>query len=284
MSHSAMEIQLQEVNIPQEKLIIKFTKSYNTSIGDFLMSKIAILGAGHGGHAMAADLSMAGYEINLYEIPEFEANILPIKEKGGINLVANRPPGEAIQLPGGGVTGFAKITGTVTADIREAVIDVEIIMVVVPAFGRERFIREAAPYLQDGQTILIWPGYFGALQCNALLNQLGVQKDIKIAETESLIYTCEKRGPALVHVKDFKRKIAISALPATKTDEVLTQIKKIFPSVVPAKNVFETTLANVNPPLHPTSVVLNLFRIETQFFPYYEEVNAPLYHYIAVMI
>ena len=66
---------------------------------------------------MVADLSMAGYEVSLYEIPEFIENIKPIIEKGGVQLIARRPPQEEIQLPGGGITGFARISGTVSSDI-----------------------------------------------------------------------------------------------------------------------------------------------------------------------
>jgi len=35
-----------------------------------MSKKIAILGAGNGGYTMAADLSMVGYEVNLYELQE----------------------------------------------------------------------------------------------------------------------------------------------------------------------------------------------------------------------
>lgn len=238
--------------------------------------KVAVLGAGHGGHAMAAELSMVGYEVNLYELPEFEENLKPIREKGGIYLVARRPPAEEIQLPAGGRTGFAKITGKVTSNMEEAVRDVSLIMLVVPAFGRERFIRELAPYLQDGQILVIWPAYYGALWATEILRREGVKKDITIAETESLIYACKKTGPAQVLVKDFKRKLAMSTLPAKKLPKAVEVLTKIFPPLTPVTNVLETSLANLNPVLHPPSVLLNLYRVEAKFYPYYPEVGGPL--------
>lgn len=42
-----------------------------------------------------------------------------------------------------------------------------------------------------------------------------------------------------------------------------------------ARNVFETTFSNVNTSLHPQSVLLNFYRVERKFYPYYESVNGP---------
>jgi len=166
-----------------------------------MSKKIAVLGAGNGGYAMAADLSMVGYEINLYEYPDYAENLKPIIEKGGIEIISHMPTGEELELPAGGKTGFVKIKGKVTSNAQEAIEGTEIIMLVVPAFGREAFIREFAPYLEEGQIIVIWPGYFGALQCAKLLKDLGVNKKVSITETESLIYNCTKLGGNKIYNK-----------------------------------------------------------------------------------
>ncbi len=47
---------------------------------------ITVCGCGSGGMAMAADLSMFGCRVNLYEVPSFSANLVPIRENGGIDL------------------------------------------------------------------------------------------------------------------------------------------------------------------------------------------------------
>ena len=49
-----------------------------------MKKNIAVIGAGNGGFAMAGDLTLAGYGINLFELPEFEHNILPVKDSVGI--------------------------------------------------------------------------------------------------------------------------------------------------------------------------------------------------------
>ncbi len=70
--------------------------------------KIAVLGAGNGGCAMAADLSMVGYEINLYEYPDYADNLKPIIERGGIEIISRTPAGEELILPAGGKNSFVK--------------------------------------------------------------------------------------------------------------------------------------------------------------------------------
>ncbi len=241
-----------------------------------MSEKIAILGAGNGGYAMAADLSMVGYEVNLYEYPDFAGNLKPIIDNGGIDIISRTPAGTELTLPAGGKTGFVKIAGKVTSDAREAIKDTEIIMLVVPAFAREAFIREFSPYLEDGQIIVIWPGYFGALQCAKLLRDLGVKKNVVIAETESLIYNCTKIGPGKVYNKGNKDNLFLSFLPSKEKDNAFVQLKKIYSQFKISENVLQTTLANGNPSLHPMSVLLNLYRVERKFYPFDEKLNKPV--------
>jgi len=238
--------------------------------------KIAILGAGNGGYAMAADLSMVGYEVNLYEYPDYADNLKPIIEKGGIEIISRMPTGEELELPAGGKTGFVKIKGKVTSNAREAIEGTEIIMLVVPAFGREALIREFAHYLEDGQIIVIWPGYFGALQCAKLLKDLGVNKKVYITETESLIYNCTKLGGNKIYNKGNKENLFLSVLSSEGKEEVFQKLKKIYPQLKLAENVLQTTLANGNPSLHPMSVLLNLYRVERKFYPFDEKLNKPV--------
>ena len=77
--------------------------------------KIAVLGAGHGGYAMAADLTLAGYEVHLFNrSPE---PIEAIRKRGGIEITGDSVYGE----------GFAKIKKA-TTDMKEAIEGVDVIM------------------------------------------------------------------------------------------------------------------------------------------------------------
>ncbi len=220
-----------------------------------MFKKIAVLGAGNGGYAMAADLSMASYHVNLYEDPDFAENIDSINEKGGIKVIARNYNGEEIILPAGGKTGFTKIKGSVSANIEEALDGVDLIMLIVPGFVREKFIRKMAPLLKDGQTIVVWPAYFGALQCSNLLDKMGIKKSINICETESILYVSRKNNPATISVMGTKHKLLISSFPSRNIKNIIKDLQIIYPQLVEAENVFETTFSNVNPPPASTECV-----------------------------
>jgi len=248
-----------------------------------MFQKIAVLGAGHGGYAIAADLSMAGYMVNVYELPEFyNANLKPIIEMGGIEVIARTPGGKEFILPAGGKSGFTKITGEITSDIKVALEGVDLILLVVPSFGRERFIKKMKPYLKDGQTIVVFPGFFGAIQCKKILNDMGCEKQINICETESLHYICKRIGSAKVLVKAKKNQMLFSVFPAKRTNKLLKEIQKIYPQMIPAKNVLETTLANNNPVVHPQSILLNMHMVERKLFPFHDTIDGGLCRNYAV--
>lgn len=240
-----------------------------------MFKKIAILGAGHGGHAMSAELSQIGFQVNLYEHPNLAEVLNPIIKKGGIDVITRISSEGEFEKYAGGKSGFVKITGEITSDIKEAVEGVDLIMLVVPSHVREIFIKILAPHLEEGQTIVVWPGYFGALQVAKILRDMRVNKDIIICETESLMYACRITGPAQVTIMAKKKKMLVATFPGNRTEQTVKELKKVFSTFLPAKNIMETTLANVNTILHPQSVLLNLYRVERKFYPYFEKVGGP---------
>ena len=46
--------------------------------------KIAVLGSGNGGCAVAADCALHGHEVNLFDFPQFSSNIEAIAKAKGI--------------------------------------------------------------------------------------------------------------------------------------------------------------------------------------------------------
>jgi len=92
------------------------------------MSKLryTVIGAGHGGKAMAAHLALMGFDVILYNrTPE---KIAGIQARGGIMLESNEPEGPR---------GFAELVSA-TSDIREAIENSDMIMVVT-SFGNFRY-------------------------------------------------------------------------------------------------------------------------------------------------
>ena len=104
--------------------------------------KIAVIGAGNGGQTFAGYLSMVGYETCLYDIDV--EKIETLMKLGGIQLE-------------GRLNGFGKI-GCFTTDIAKAVKNAEIIMVTTVANAHRAVAISMAPYLEDGQVVVLNPG------------------------------------------------------------------------------------------------------------------------------
>ena len=212
--------------------------------------KVAVLGAGHGGHAMAADLTLAGHEVNLCEAPQFKEKTLdPIIQKGGI------------EISGVARVGFAKIKLT-TTDVKKAVKGTDVIMVVTPAFGHDYFVKECAPHLESKQILVFNTGNWASLRFANLLEKARKTRDLKIVETQILYYSSRISGPAKVFVDGAKKMVKTAAFPAVETEESLGVLNKLYPQFVPAKNVLETNLSNINFIFHPIITILNTGFVE----------------------
>jgi opine dehydrogenase len=150
----------------------------------------------------------------------------------------------------------------VTTDIRAAVLDAELVMVVVPAYGHEAFMRELVVCASPDQVIVFRSGYFAAPVFARLLAQAGRAGQLLFGRTASLIYQARLRWPGRVLIKAAKRRMLFAALPARRTNEALSRIHQVFPQFVAAKNVFETSTSELGITVHPVTTLLNLSRIE----------------------
>ena len=214
------------------------------------MEKIAVLGAGNGGCICSADLALAGYEVNLFELPKFKAGIEPIMQRGGIDIT------------GAARVGFAKLNKA-TTDIKDATEGVDLILIVVPAFAHKTFIETCIPYLQDGQTVVFMGKAGGALEFVKILKDRAIKKDVTLGETCTLPYTARIIGPAQVKAFATVKKLPIAAFPAKDTEKLVKIMEEMYP-VVPATNVLETFLFDLNTIVHPAPVILNAARIESK--------------------
>lgn len=209
----------------------------------------AVLGAGNGGVATAADLMVRGFSVNLWEHPDFEENIKTLKEIGGVNLevLPSTPLKE----------GFAKIK-LITTDIEKALEGVDVVLVIVPSFAHESFAEFCTPYLRDNQVVIITPGNFGgALQFYNTFKQKGNAADVIFAEAECMIYACRKKDPATIWIRGYKKGLRIAALPSKYNNKVMELIQQAYPEVLPGENIIETGLSNPNPIIHTPIMSLN---------------------------
>jgi len=212
--------------------------------------RVAILGGGRGGKSMAADLTFAGHEVSLFELPEFSKTFEPIIEQKGIKITGKTFSGKnGIVMP-----------KRITTKPNEAIHDAEIIMTAVPAYGHEAFFRAIAPHLRDGQILVVNTGYWASLRFRKLFEDLG--KKIIIAESELLVYLCRIVGPGQVHVDAIKKEVKIAAMPSKYNQTVLAAVRQLYPQYKEANSILEINFCNLNPFIHSPIVLLSTTRCE----------------------
>ena len=211
-------------------------------------TKVTVLGAGHGGSAMAGHLTLLGFDVTVFSA--YGRELDPIEAKGGVELI-----GEEVR----GTARYARICRSIDDAIRGA----NLIMIAAPAVAHRVYATLLAPILQDGQIVCLNPGRTGgALEFAQVLTRFACRADIVLGETQTFIYAAEQRGPGTVEILKEKFRMRASALPARDNDAFIQALRGLYPQIEPAENVLETSLNNVGGVVHPTAMLLNTHLIE----------------------
>ena len=209
------------------------------------MKKITVMGGGGTGIMMAADLSMKGHEVTLFEIPGCADKIREIKERGYVDIVGNAVNGRAF-------------IAHITTDIEEAMKDPEYILAGVIAQRQEELIDLMLPYLQDGQTVC-----FSAGNCASIILKNRLQNsNVLVGEMQGNIYPCRMLSDGkIISAFSYKEK-GMAAFPAEDNEKYIMSMNQIYPCHA-VKNVFEATLNSPNISIHLAGSLLGTAKMET---------------------
>ena len=158
--------------------------------------KIAVLGAGNGGQALAGHLAMHGHDVSLYDIDR--EKIQALQSRGQITISGKLEGTVAVKL--------------ITVSLAEAIADREILIVTTTTDQHISLAKQLATLLTEQQTLLLCPGQTGGsiVVRNTLL---AAGKNNPVAETQDLIYACRAPKSGEVTVSALKLKMAVAVLP-----------------------------------------------------------------------
>lgn len=220
--------------------------------------KVAILGAGHGGIAMAGDLTLAGHQVRLAAIEGHSSNLQLLQAFGGIMVEGVTSTG--VQ------PGFAK-PAMMTTDIGAAIKGAQVVMVIVPAFAQEPYIQALVAHGEKGQIVVFNPGKFGSLVFAQRLREAGRLNDFLVGETSCFLFAAKTKGLGHVNIKAIKSELPYAAFPSNRTAEALWVLTDLYPQLSPAMGVLQTSIDDPGMIAHPISTLMNMSRIE-QIGPY----------------
>jgi opine dehydrogenase len=171
----------------------------------------------------------------------------------------------------GEVEGFGKVE-CATSSMKEALKGADVLMVVTPATAHEFIAGKAAPFLTDGQIVILNPGRTcGALEFKRVLTKQGNTRNVIIAEAQTFIYAARALSQNEAKIFRIKNSVPLASLPAHWIPGVLKVIKRAFPQFIAGSNVLATSLDNIGAVFHPALTIMNAGWIESTrgAFDYY---------------
>lgn len=206
---------------------------------------VTVVGCGHAGSTIAADLSLKGHNVTLLKTSNklHNEHFEKIYKEQKINITENNISKDANLV--------------VTTNFEEAITSAELIIIYIQTNYHESLIQKICQYICDGQVVLIEPGYLSTCYFLKYSN-----KDITVVEAESSPIDCRITTPGNVQVL-FKNVInPIGVFPTKNTEiakRILSQLGYNFDYLT---SVVESALHNPNLIVHTIGALFSIPRIE----------------------
>ncbi|MCX7776021.1 MAG: NAD/NADP octopine/nopaline dehydrogenase family protein [Spirochaetaceae bacterium] len=221
-----------------------------------------VAGAGHGGVSMAGHLGVMGFPVQMYN--RTDEHLAAIRWYKGIEVE-------------GEVEGFGPVR-LATSNIGEAIEGADVIMIVTPSTAHYGMATAMAPFLKDGQIVVLNPGRTGgALEFRAALQREGCTTRPVIVEAQTFLYASRMIQRNRGHIFRIKNGVPVAALPSFLTPAALKVLDVAFPQFSAGSNVLATSLENIGAVFHPALTLLNAAWIESTGgdFEYYLQGISP---------
>jgi opine dehydrogenase len=227
------------------------------------MITATIIGCGHGGQTLAADLKQRGCNVTLYAHPQHPGGFDAIHKTKQLNC-------------SGLINGRIPITN-ITMNLQHAITNSDYIFIVLPSYAHEALFTEMVPFLQSGQTVVTLAANFASLVLLRLLQKAN-KKNIELIDVASLPYVCRADNAGAVEIISIKEKIAAASIPATALTKHLPVLSSFFPAkLIPYRDVLSLGMNITSGITHPAITLLNAGRIgkDKEKFYFYREGMTP---------
>lgn len=204
----------------------------------------AVLGIGKAGQAMTAHLMQLGHRVTMWDRKQEKADVIAA---------------QGIQI-----TGILEghFTPEATTSIKDAISDAQYILVTTHAAGHKPVAERLCGHLKANQRIVIFNGNWGAIEFHSILQDELFEKNILLTETGGMILLADSPQTGTSHLRKIKNSMTIAGIPTAGAATVATELHDVFPGLVAAANVLETSINNANPILHAIISLFNISRME----------------------
>ena len=208
---------------------------------------VAVIGAGMGGKGILAVLGLQDYRLRVRDA--VDAQVAGIRAAGGLHVEGRAKRFAPVELA--------------TTDLAAAVTGVSTILVSIYGRDHPQLAGELAPFLVNGQTLVLMQGHFGgAIAFAKALSEHGCRASIDLAEVDGYPYMLEVLAPDRVELQTDKSFYQLSSVPASKAPELVARLKPAFPGLRELKSWLDTAFADFGGILHTGAMITNVGQIE----------------------
>lgn len=213
--------------------------------------KITIIGCGNSGLIHAAKLFEKGHEVALLKTSNLNGQFFDsVREKGSFRVKDDTIQGNGHE--------FIVKPNLITRNVKDAVSFGDIIMVTTTTLQHEFVAQLIAPFVKDGQIIILVPGYMGSL-----IFKKYIKKDVTYSEWETTAYNGRIVNNEYVRISFYNPRNAISVLPQSRTRQIVDMLSQCFDNTkYTRKHILESAFHNPNMIVHPIGILFSASRIE----------------------
>jgi opine dehydrogenase len=230
---------------------------------------ITIIGAGNSGLAMAAHLAKFENKITLWN--------------RSLKTIEKIIESKTIYVEG--VFAGEYTIHNATTDMFIALHDAELVLITTPADSHKELAQLIANNISSELTIIMNPGRtLGVVEFQHYYQEISAIP-IKIAETQTIIYTCRKIDEQTVNIIAMKKNVLL----ASKSSEITLDIVSSLPFCLveyfkPSKSIIDTSFGNVGMILHCAPLLLNTGwteGLDKSYKYYYDGISPTIANFIS---
>jgi len=210
------------------------------------LDKVAVLGGGAHGRAIAACCLAAGAEVTLFSA--YRQEMGPLREAGSITIRGEGPIGT--YRVGGEGRSLIRLTG----ELDEAVAGADVVVVTGPVLKQRTYSMVLAGHLRDGQVVVLAPGRtFGAIEAAWYLRAGGNASALGIVELGALPHWVAAEGKALR--LSAAEPAPAGVLPAGQ-GPAPDALRRYFPNAEPSPSLLQATFGDAGGIVEATALAL----------------------------
>ena len=221
--------------------------------------KVAVVGAGNGGCAVAADMAHRGLQVTLVKTSNalHDDNFKFLQENNGKMTLLDFGENGSMNPQDLEIQEKVGYIAHVTRDL-SAVSDMDIVIIYVQTNYHEEIIQRLAPHIRDGQILLINPGYFSTAY---VLKYMG-EKDITVVEAQSSFIDGRIMEPGKFKVGFRNVRNPLGIYPAKNLPMAKEKLDQLGFPFHYMKNVVGAALHNPNMIVHTIGSIMSIPMID----------------------